>query len=467
MLMATAVDRSDDSTDADWLKSHLGRHTFNPMADPKDTIANPPPIIVRGEGVYITDLDGRRMIDCQGGLWCVNAGYGRTEIIEAVTRQLHELPYYNLFPGASNAPSVRLAAKLCELAGTEDMARVLFSSGGSDATETAFKLARQYWKLIGEPERVKIISFRGGYHGLHFGGMSACGGDAWRRTYEPMMPGFINCEWPNLYRPPFDGLSPERLVELCAGLLEREINYQQPDTIAAIIAEPIQGAGGVNVPPASWFPKVRELCDRYKILLIADEVITGLGRAGALFGSRLWSTKPDIMSMAKGVTSGYIPFGATLINQRMAQAWDAAGPRAVVMHGYTYSGHPVGCAAGLAAINIAEKENLAENARTVGEYFMQKLAAIQDKHEVIGDVRGQGLMIAVELVKNRKTREPFSPIDIYPGEISNLCVSAGIMLRTIVNKFIISPPLIFTRAHVDEVVDVLDRALSRHPYKPD
>jgi len=451
-------------TDRDWLKRNIGRQVFHPMADPKETVAHPPPIILRGEGVYITDVDGRRMIDCQGGLWCVNAGYGRGEIIDAVMRQLHELPYYNLFPGGANAPSVKMAAKLCELTAPEGITRVLFSSGGSDAYETAFKIARQYWKLAGQPERVKFISFRGGYHGLHFGGMSACGGDAWRRSYEPMMPGFISCEWPNLYRPPFEGLSPEALVDLCASLLEREIQYQQPDTIAALIAEPIQGAGGVNVPPAGWFPRLRTLCDRHGILLIADEVVTGLGRSGALFGSRGWGVKPDIMSMAKGITSGYIPLGATLINQRIAQAWDATGPRAAVMHGYTYSGHPVGCAAGLAAIEIVERERLAENARAVGEYFLEKLRALKGKHEVIGDVRGKGLMIGVELVKNRSTKEAFSPADSYPTDISNLCVADGVMLRTIVNKFVISPPLTFTRAHVDEVVRVFDRALTQRPY---
>ncbi len=459
-----SVNKADVVTDSNWLKHEVGHHSFHPMADPKDTVANPPPIIVRGDGVHITDLDGRRMIDCQGGLWCVNAGYGRQEIVDAVTRQMSELPYYNLFPGGSNAPAVRLAAKLCEITSTEGMVRVLFSSGGSDATETAFKIARQYWKLVAEPERTKFISFRGGYHGLHFGGTSACGGDAWRRSYEPLVPGFINCEWPNLYRPPIDGLEPEALVDACAKLLEREILFQSPDTIAGIVAEPIQGAGGVNVPPASWYPRLRQICDRYGILLIADEVITGLGRSGALFGSRGWGVKPDIMCLAKGITSGYLPLGATLINDRVAKAWDAQGPRAVMMHGYTYSGHPVGCAAGLAAIAIVEREDLATNARNVGAYFLQKLLGLKDKHPVIGDVRGKGLMIAVELVKDRNTKEPFSPVDAYPSSISELCVANGVMLRTIVNKFIISPPLTFTRGHVDEVVGVLDRALTQQPY---
>lgn len=456
------ADGTSMDTQANWLKETVGRHAFHPMADPKDTLANPPPIIMRGEGVHVTDLDGRRMIDCQGGLWCVNAGYGRTEIIDAITAQLGELPYYTLFPGSANAPAVELSAKLTELTAQEGMTHVLYGSGGSDATETAFKIARQYWKLVGQPERLKYISLRGGYHGLHFGGMSACGGDAWRRSYEPLVPGFLNVESPNLYRPPFD-VDPETLVDMCVTLLERELIFQSPDTVAALIAEPIQGAGGVNVPPASYWPKLREVCDRYGVLLIADEVITGLGRSGALFGVRNWGVKPDIMCLAKGITSGYIPLGATLINERISSAFDAAGPRSVVMHGYTYSGHPVACAAGLAAIDLTVRENLAENARVVGDYFLAKLGKLKDRHEVIGDVRGKGLMIAVELVKDRRTKEAFAPNESYPGRVSDACLENGVMLRTIVNKFIISPPLIFTEAHADQVVDALDHALSHTP----
>ncbi len=455
--------RFERPADADWLKSHVGRHSFHPMQDPKETRNNPPPIIVRGEDVYIIDLDGRRMLDCQGGLWCVNVGHGRAELNNAISAQLAELAYYNNFPGAANAPSTRLAAKLTGLTATENMQSVLFGSGGSDATETAFKIARQYWKLVGEPERVKFISLRDGYHGLHFGGMSACGGAAWRRSYEPLVPGFFNVESPNLYRNPFTS-DPEELSRICATLLEREIQFQVPDTVAAVIAEPIQGAGGVNVPPSSYWPKLREICDRYGVLLIADEVITGLGRSGAMFGSRGWGVKPDIMCLAKGLTSGYLPLGATLINARVAKAWEAQGPLSVVMHGYTYSGHPVSCAAAIAAVDIVVRENLADNAANVGAYFLAALEKLKDKHAVIGDVRGKGLMIAVELVKDRKTREPFTPTDSYPGRVSDACLERGVMLRTIVNKLIISPPLTFTRGHADEVVAVLDEALTRRSY---
>ncbi|MBU9598322.1 aminotransferase class III-fold pyridoxal phosphate-dependent enzyme [Burkholderia multivorans] len=447
----------------DWLKENVGRYTLHPMNDPKEVLKNPPPVIEKGDGVYITDVDGHRMLDCQGGLWCVNAGYGRQEIVDAITRQASELAYYNLFPGGANAPATRLGARLIELLQPEGMSRVLFSSGGSDSVESALKLARQYWKLSGEPERIKFISLRGGYHGLHFGGMSACGGEAWRRSYEPLVPGFINIESPNLYRNPFTS-DPEALVDICIKLLEREIQFQCADTVAAVIAEPIQGAGGVNVPPASYWPKLREVCDRYGVLLIADEVITGFGRSGALFGSRGWGVKPDIMCLAKGLTSGYVPLGATVLNDRVASAWNNEGPRSVLMHGYTYSGHPVACAAGLAAVDIVIEEDLTENARVVGDYFLGRLNELKEKHDVIGDVRGKGLMIAVELVKDRATKEPFTPADTYPGAISEACVANGVMLRTIVNKFIISPPLTFSRSHVDEVVRVLDDALTRNKY---
>ena len=461
--MADSVRTSGWEDEANWLKSEIGRHAFHPMADPKETVSNPPPIIVQGEGVHVTDLAGRKMIDCQGGLWCVNAGYGRVDIIDAIHKQLQELAYYNNFPGAANAPAIKLAARLCEIAAKEKMGRVLFGSGGSDATETAFKIARQYWKLKGQPERVKYISLRGGYHGLHFGGMSACGGDAWRRSYEPLVPGFIVVESPNLYRRPFENMDDETLATTCATLLEREIQFQGADTIAALIAEPVQGAGGVHVPPANYWPKLREICDKYDILLIADEVITGLGRSGELFGVRNWGVTPDIMCLAKGVTSGYIPLGATLISEEVASAWEVEGPRSVVMHGYTYSGHPVACAAGLASIDIVLNENLAQNAKIVGDYLLAKLNKLRDKYEVIGDVRGKGLMIAVELVKDRDTKEAFGPGDAYPMAVSDKCLDNGVLLRTIVNKFILSPPLILNTAHCDQIVDALDQALDRTP----
>lgn len=443
-----------------WFKEHNTAHIMHPMQDPKALRDNPPVIIESGDGVYITDIDGRRFIDCQGGLWCVNAGYGRQEIIQAVTRQMEKLAYYSLFPGSSNTPAIELSQKLIEITAEEGMAKVSFGLGGSDAVESALKIARQYWKLEGQGEKYKFVSLYNGYHGLNFGGMSACGGVAWRSSYEPLMPGFFQVEGPHLYRNPFTS-DPEELAEICAQLMERQIEMQGPNTVAAIIAEPIQGAGGVIVPPASYWPRLRQIADKYNVLLIADEVITGLGRSGVLFGSRGWGVKPDIMCLAKGISSGYVPLSATLVNQRVARAWERdAGFTSVFMHGYTYSGHPVSCAAGLAAIDLVLKENLAENAAVVGDYFMARLLELKEKHRAIGDVRGKGLMLAVELVKDRTTKEPFGPEDSYPVAISESCVNNGVMIRTIVNKLIISPPLTFTTEHVDEVIRVLDQAFS-------
>ncbi|MFV3091428.1 aminotransferase class III-fold pyridoxal phosphate-dependent enzyme [Pseudomonas sp. GW6] len=448
------------SKNSAWLKEHNTRHIMHPMQDPKALRDNMPVIIESGDGVHITDVDGRRFIDCQGGLWCVNAGYGRKEIVEAVTKQMEKLAYYSLFPGSSNAPSIELSQKLIEITAEEGMAKVSFGLGGSDAVESALKIARQYWKLEGQGEKYKFISLYNGYHGLNFGGMSACGGIAWRSSYEPLMPGFIQVEGPHLYRNPFTN-DPEELAEICAQIMERQIEIQGAHTVAAIIAEPIQGAGGVIVPPASYWPRLRQIADKYNVLLIADEVITGLGRSGSLFGSRGWGVKPDIMCLAKGISSGYVPLSATLVNARVAKAWENdAGFTSVYMHGYTYSGHPVSCAAGLAAIDLVLKENLAENARVVGDYFKQRLLELKDKHRAIGDVRGKGLMIAVELVKDRATKEPFGPEDAFPNAISESCVNNGVMVRTIVNKLIISPPLTFTKDHVDEVVSVLDQAFT-------
>ncbi|MCP1606002.1 aminotransferase class III-fold pyridoxal phosphate-dependent enzyme [Pseudomonas citronellolis] len=450
------------SNNSAWLKEHNTVHIMHPMQDPKALQDNPPVIIESGDDVFITDVDGRRFIDCQGGLWCVNAGYGRKEIVEAVSRQMEKLAYYSLFPGSTNAPSIELSQKLIEITAEEGMAKASFGLGGSDAVESALKIARQYWKLEGQPEKYKFISLYNGYHGLNFGGMSACGGIAWRSSYEPLMPGFFQVEGPHLYRNPFTD-DPQELAEICAQLMERQIELQGPHTVAAIIAEPIQGAGGVIVPPASYWPRLRQIADKYNLLLIADEVITGLGRSGSLFGSRGWGVKPDIMCLAKGISSGYVPLSATLVNARVAKAWEKdAGFTSVYMHGYTYSGHPVSCAAGLAAIDLVLKENLTENARVVGDYFLDKLLELKSKHRAIGDVRGKGLMIAIELVKDRASKEPFGPEDTFPPAISETCVNNGVMIRTIVNKLIISPPLTFTREHVDEVVRVLDLAFTTH-----
>ena len=255
----------------------------------------------------------------------------------------------------------------------DGVAGVFFSNGGSDAVEGALKLARQYWKILGQADRTKFIALRQGYHGVHFGGMSVNGNTNFRRPYEPMLPGCFHVDTPCLYRNPYTE-DPTRLGEICAELLDREIAFQGPDTVAAFIAEPVQGAGGVIVPPANYWPLVRKICDKHGVLLIADEVVTGFGRTGHLFGTRMWGVKADLWCLAKGISSGYVPLGATAISARVAQAFDASDAAiSAVTHGYTYSAHPVAAAAALATLDILEREDIVGNAATQGAHLMARL----------------------------------------------------------------------------------------------
>lgn len=432
------------------------------MTAPRHSDAAAPLMIDRGEGVYVYDEDGKQYLDSQGGLWCVNVGHGRPELKAAINAQLDKIACYNSFVDTSNRPSIELGRKVISMAAEEDMSRVMFSSGGSDANETALKLARQYWKLRGSPDRTKFISMEYGYHGVHFGGTSINGNDYYKAPYGPVLPGCTQVPSPFLYR---NALSqdPDELAALCSQKLEDEILRQGPATVAAFIGEPVQGAGGgVVVPPAAYWPKVREICDKYEILLIADEVITGFGRSGSMFGTRGAGIKPDIMCLAKGISSGYVPLGATVVNSRVAAAWEGDGPESLIMHGYTYMGHPVACAAGLAALDIVEREALPANAATVGQYFLEQLQPFLDQYEVIGDIRGKGLMIAIEFVADRKTREPLAPDHPLVPAISRSALDDGLIVRGIANKLILSPPLIFSRAHVDEAIEIMAAALARH-----
>ncbi len=443
----------------EFLRSENARHIWHPMADPKSFTENPPVVLERGEGCYVFDMDGRRYLDCMASLWNVNVGHGRREVNEAITEQLGKLAYYSTFNGFANGPSIELSHRLMQMLQPEGMARIMYGSGGSDAVDTAFKLARQFWKLEGQPERTRIISLKYAYHGLHFGGASANGKRAFRRAYEPLLPGFHQVDSPYLYRNPWTD-DPEELGRICAGILEREIEYHGADTVAAFIAEPVQGAGGLIVPPDNYWKLVREICDRHDVLLIADEVITGFGRTGHWFGSRGWGVKPDIMTLAKGINSGYVPLGATVVNERIARAWDRDHSLAPIMHGYTYGGHPLACAAALACLDVMEKEDLPGNAGAMGAYFLECLQGLQAKHAVIGDVRGRGLMMAVELVKDRATKEPFAASDTYGPRLIRAIAERGAIVRWLDGKLVFAPPLIISREQVDEAVAIIDDVLT-------
>lgn len=437
---------------------------WHPMMHPAAMKQRKPLRIVRGDGCYVYDDAGNKFVDGVGGLWNVNVGHNRPEVKAAIVKQLDELEYFQLFDGVSNPPAEQLSARLTDLLEPEGMKRVVFSSNGSDATETALKLARQYWKLLGQKDRTKFISLKEGYHGSHFLSASVNGNAVFRRNYEPLMPGCFQVQNPWVYRNPYTH-DPEALSELCAGMLEREIEFQGPDTVAAFIAEPVQGAGGVIVPPASFWPKVRAICDKYGVLLIADEVVTGFGRTGSLFGARAWGVKPDFMCFAKGLSSGYVPLGATAFNGRVADAFESNQDfTGQLMHGYTYAGHPVGCAAALASLDIVVGEDLPGNAGKQGTHLLEALQPFVDRFESIGEVRGKGLMLAIDLVNDKATREPISPMSGYAYSVAEAARRHGAIVRPVGTKIILSPPLVIQRSEVDQIVSALDAAFKEVPF---
>ncbi|MEZ5500227.1 MAG: aminotransferase class III-fold pyridoxal phosphate-dependent enzyme [Steroidobacteraceae bacterium] len=430
---------------------------WHPMIHPAEARAREPIHITQGDGVYVRDDHGKTLLDGVAGLWCVNVGHNRTEVKDAIKQQLDTLEYFQLFDGVSHPRVVEMAELVLDFTAEERMRRVVFNSGGSDAIETALKLARQYHRLAGQPERTKFIALKQGYHGTHFGGASVNGNSVFRRNYEPLLPGCFHVDSPWLYRNPWTD-DPVRLGEICAEQLDREIQFQVPDTVAAFIAEPVQGAGGVIVPPPNYWPLVREVCDKHGVLLIADEVVTGFGRSGSMFGARGWGVKPDIMCFAKGISSGYIPLGATVVNDRIERAFeDNQTFDGAIMHGYTYAGHPVACAAGIAALGIVRRENLPDNARVQGEYLLGALKSLE-KSRSVGDVRGKGLMIGIDLVVDKKTRQPVDPQDPLAARLAAVARREGVLVRPVGTKIIISPPLVFQREHCDQMIAALNTA---------
>lgn len=444
--------------DVNFLTENNAKPIWHPMAHPADMRANPPKIIMRGEGVMVTDIDGRTVLDAVGGIWNVNLGYSSDPIKQAIAEQLDQLPYYSGFRGSSNGPSIELAYELSQWFEPEGMVRTFFTSGGSDSVETALRLARQYWKIRGEGDRTKFLALKKGYHGTHFGGASVNGNARFRRNYEPLLPGVFHIPTPCTYRNAFDETDPARVARLCANALEDEIAMQGGDTIAAFIMEPVLGAGGVIVPPESFMPLVREICDRHEILLIADEVVTAFGRTGAWSGSRLWNVKPDMMSIAKAITSGYLPLGATLIGEKVAEAFESDETSfGSIGHGYTYSGHPVACAAGIAALAETKRLKLNEKAAERGAELHAALAALKEKYEVIGDVRGVGLMAGLEFVSDRDTKAPLDPKSM--ATIADVAYEAGVMIRVNGNLIILSPPLIVSSADVQKIAAGIEAGL--------
>jgi len=432
------------------------QHLIHPLHHPQDH--ERPLLIVEGRGAMLADADGREYIDGLAGLWNVNAGHGRAELAEAAAEQMRRLAFASNYAGMTNIPSIRLAEKLVGLA-YPSSSGVYFTTGGAESNESAFKTARYYWKVRGKPDKVKIISRVHAYHGVTMAAMSATGMAAYHRMFGPLVPQFIQIPPPYPYRWPGAG---DPGVE-AADALEQAIQREGPETVAAFIAEPVMGAGGVIVPPDTYFPRVREICTRYDVLFIADEVITGFGRTGRWFALGHWGVEPDIVSFAKGVTSAYQPLGGILLSQRVHAALLEAPPDKKYMHAATYSGHPVCCAVGLRNVEIIEREGLVELAAVMGRRLLAGLETLRDL-PAVGDVRGLGMMCAVELVTDRATKQP--AVGLGPRVVRE-AISRGLLPRLragsvdppIGDTICLAPPLVTPEDTLDRIVDILRAAI--------
>lgn len=413
-------------------------------------------VFVRGEGIHLWDTKGRRFIDAMSGLWVVNAGHGRTELAEVAARQMQELAYINTFAYTSK-PAIDLADKLASLL-PSTLNRLFFVNSGSEAVDTAIRLAKNYQYNIGEKKRYKVIARRGSYHGTTAGALSVNGAAALNKApWEPLVPGAVFVENVNCYRCPFEKTYPS-CDTFCARTIERTIQAERPETIAAFIAEPISAANAVSQPPPEYWPTIRQLCDKYGIVLIADEVINGFGRTGRWFASELYGFEPDIMTMAKGLSSGYLPIAGIAIADKIAREFDGEKARTFA-GGITFGTHPVSCAVALANLEIIEREGLVENAAKNGAYLQSRLNALKEQHPTIGDVRGRGLLIGVEIVKDPSTKELFPDSAGLGDTLSAALVRNGILCRAgnIVN---IAPPLLISEAECDDLAARFDAALS-------
>jgi adenosylmethionine-8-amino-7-oxononanoate aminotransferase len=424
-------------------------HWIHPLHHPSEHLE--PLLLVRGRGAVITDIQGREYIDGLAGLWNVNVGHGREELAQAAAQQMGELAYYSGYVGSSNIPAIQLASKLMTLA-YPNMQGVFFTSGGAESNESAFKTARFYWKAKGKPDKVKIIARHWAYHGVTLQAMSATGMAPYWKMFEPRVPNFVHI--PTCYPYRQEGARPgETAGQTAARLLEEAIVREGPDTVAAFIAEPIHGGGGVLYPTDDYFPLVRQVCDRHQVLFIADEVITGFCRTGKWFALEHWKVLPDMVSFAKGVSSGYLPLGGIMVSKAIKQAMDDVKVEDRWMHAYTYSGHPTCCAVGLKNLEIMERERLWERAAAMGTRLHEGLKSALGDHPHVGDIRGgKGLLAAVELVEDRGTKAPF-PADkkVGPRVLQELN-KRGIVTRARVENIFFAPPLIISEAQVDTLV---------------
>lgn len=423
---------------------------WHPLRQHRDIANEPPRQIVSGEGVYLTDVDGVRLLDGVAGIWCVNVGYGREELAEVAREQMARLPY---LPGTlTHAPAAELAGKLTDMLGYAS--KVLLTNSGSEANEAAFKIARQYHAQTGSPGKTKIIARTRGYHGNTLGALSATGQDERKLSYGPFLPGFIHIDAPDSYRVTHD----------CAEQLERAIEEEGPSTVAAFIMEPIIAGGGVLIPPDDYLPRVREICDRHGVLLIVDEVVTGFGRTGMKFEHMRSEIAPDLLTLGKGMASGYQPLAALVARQHVFEAFEGEpGDLSHFRHINTYGAHPVAAAVGLRNIEIMEREGLFEQAAKKGEALLSRLQGLKD-HPNVGDVRGRGLLIGIELVSDKQARIPLAGVQA--AKVVARCGRDGVLIGRNANTtpghdnvLMTAPPYVISEEETDLLASTIENAI--------
>jgi putrescine aminotransferase len=441
-------------TTADWQRADAA-HFLHPFTDFQALARKGSRIVERADNIYLWDTQGHRILDAMSGLWCVNVGYGQRALIDAATRQLETLPFYNAFFQTATPPAIELAELLAQVTPPQ-FQHVFFGGSGSEGNDTVVRMVRRYWDLMGQPKRQVIISRINGYHGSTMAGASLGGMSAMHAQGGLPIPGIVHIQQP--YR--FEhgrGMDRDAFGLHAARWLEDKIQEVGPDKVAAFIGEPVQGAGGVIVPPDTYWPEIQRICDRHGVLVVSDEVITGFGRTGHWFGCERFGFRPDLMTFAKGVTSGYVPLGGVMVGERVARVMIEQGGE--FEHGYTYSGHPVACAVALANIRLMQQLDLVRHVHDdVGPYLAERFAELAD-HPLVGEAQTCGLMGALLLVKDKAAGTPF-PRERQVGMVCRgHCFDGGLIMRAVGDRMIVAPPLVITRAQIDEMVALIRRCL--------
>ncbi len=431
------------------------RHYLHPFTDFRSLAAEGSRVIARADGVYLYDTDGKQILDAMSGLWCVNIGYGRNELADVAARQMRELPYYNSFFKSANPPAIELASMLAELT-PQQFNRVFFTNSGSEANDTILRMTRRYWDLLGQPKKSVVISRVNAYHGSTMAGASLGGMGAMHAQGGLPIPDIVHIEQPYWYENGVD-VTPAEYGLCAARRLAEKIEEIGPERVAAFIGEPVQGAGGVIVPPETYWPEIQRICREYGILLIADEVITGFGRTGKWFGCEYFGFEPDFMTIAKGITSGYQPLGGAMVSDRVADVLIEKGGD--FNHGFTWSGHPVACAVAIENISIMRREKIVENAESkIAPYLQKRWRELAD-HPLVGEVRGIGMLGSLELVAHKPSRTFFRNRSATGQVCRDHCFANGLVMRAVRDTMIIAPPLVIERSQVDELVEKARRCL--------